>query len=335
VRVVVSGGRAVAAGRLAGLLQSRLVLDMPDPLDLTLAGISPSAAAVRRPPGRAYDVRDEAEIQLAIGDDESEELARRWGPPPEGAGPWRVLPLPEVVEGDRVPVDVPDALFVGVGGDDLVPLGFDLARDERRIVVAGPPRSGRSTALETIASRLLAAGRVVAVITTRRSTLTELVGGSRLHVLRPGEVDRFVELRRAHPDLGIVVDDAEGLDGNAIETALVEATRLVDQAEGVVAIAVDSRRASAAFRGIVPEVARAGTGLLLQPTTPADGDLFRIRVEPSATRRPGRGLHLSDGVATGIQVALPSTAQPSVAHPLAALPDAAVAPLDQPPSSSR
>jgi S-DNA-T family DNA segregation ATPase FtsK/SpoIIIE len=335
VRVVVSGGRAVAAGRLAGLLQSRLVLDMPDPLDLTLAGISPSAAAVRRPPGRAYDVRDEAEIQLAIVDDGSEELARRWGPPPEGAGPWRVLPLPEVVEGDRVPVDVPDALFVGVGGDDLVPLGFDLARDERRIVVAGPPRSGRSTALETIASRLLAAGRVVAVITTRRSTLTELVGGSRLHVLRPGEVDRFVELRRAHPDLGIVVDDAEGLDGNAIETALVEATRLVDQAAGVVAIAVDSRRASAAFRGIVPEVARAGTGLLLQPTTPADGDLFRIRVEPSATRRPGRGLHLSEGVATGIQVALPSTAQPSVAHPLVVLPDVAVARLDQPPSSSR
>lgn len=315
VRVVVSGGRAVAAGRLAGLLQSRLVLDMPDPLDLTLAGISPGAAAARRPPGRAYDVRDEAEVQLAIADDRTKSLARRWSPPPEGAGPWRVLPLPEVVDGDRVPAGDPDALLMGLGGDDLAPLGFDLARDERRIVVAGPRRSGRSTALGTIASRLLVTGRAVTVITTRRSPLTDLVGGPSLHVLRPGEVDRFVELRRAHPDLGIVIDDAEGLDGSAIETALVEATRLVDQAAGVVAIAVDSRRASAAFRGIVPEVARGGTGLLLQPTTPADGDLFRIRVEPSATRHPGRGLHVSDGVATGIQVALPTTAHPTATPP--------------------
>jgi S-DNA-T family DNA segregation ATPase FtsK/SpoIIIE len=315
VRVVVSGGRSVATGRLAGLLQSRLVLDMPDPLDLALAGISPSAAAVRRPPGRAYDVRDEAEVQLAIADDGTEELTRRWGSPPDGAGPWRVMPLPEVVDSDRVPAGGPDSLLVGLGGDDLAPLGYDLTRDERRIVVAGPPRSGRSTALGTVASRLLAAGRVVTVIATRRSPLTEWVGGPSLHVLHPGEVDRFIELRRAHPDLGIVVDDAEGLDGSPIETALVEATRLVDQAAGVVVIAVDSRHASAAFRGIVPEVARGGTGLLLQPTTPADGDLFRIRVEPSATRRPGRGLHVSDGVATGIQVALPSAALPTHVRP--------------------
>jgi hypothetical protein len=60
-------------------------------------------------------------------------------------------------------------------------------------------------------------------------------------------------------------------------------------------------------------MARSATGLLLQPTTPADGDLFRIRVEPSSTKRPGRGLHVSDGVATGIQVALPEVALPQVA----------------------
>jgi S-DNA-T family DNA segregation ATPase FtsK/SpoIIIE len=334
VRVVVSGGRAVAAGRLASLLQSRLVLDMPDPLDLTLAGISPGAAAVRRPPGRAYDVRDETEVQLAIADVSAAERAHRWDPPPPGAGPWRVLPLPDVVDGGRLPAAGPDDLLVGLGGDDLAPLGFDLARDERRIVVAGPPRSGRSTALEAIAMRLLAAGRVVAVITTRRSPLTELAGPAGLHVLRADEADRFVQLRQAHSDLGILVDDADGLDGSAIEGPLVEATRLVERAAGVVVICVDSRRASTAFRGIVPEMARAGTGLLLQPTTPADGDLFRIRIEPSPTRRPGRGLHVSDGLATGIQVALPPAAQPPAAQPPAALPEIAVAPLDQSPSPS-
>jgi S-DNA-T family DNA segregation ATPase FtsK/SpoIIIE len=344
IRVVVSGGRAVAAGRLASLLQTRLVLDMPDPLDLTLAGISPSAAAVRRPPGRAYDVRDGAEIQLAIagaprdgsvfgegsvfgqgsvsgegsvsGDGSgvlAAELARRWGAPPAGAGPWRVLPLPEVVDGHRLPIAGPDELLVGLGGDDLAPMGFDLARDERRIVVAGPPRSGRSTALQTIATRLLAAGRIVTVIPTRRSLLTELIGVPGLHVLRADDFDRFVELRQANPDLGIVIDDAEGIEGSPIEAAVIEATRLVEQAAGVVAIGVDTRRASAAFRGIVPEMAWSATGLLLQPTRPADGDLFRIRVEPSSTKRPGRGLHVSDGVATGIQVALPEVALPQVA----------------------
>ncbi len=156
---------------------------------------------------------------------------------------------------------------------------------------------------------------MVAVITTRRSLLTQLDGTPGLHVLGQDAFDRFVELRRAHPDLGIGVDDAAGLDGRPVEGALVEACRLGEQSRGVVVIAVDSRRASAAFRGIIPELSRAGTGLLPQPTATADGDLFRVRVEPSATRCPGRGLHVSDGVATGIQVALPPAAVPHVDPP--------------------
>ena len=51
LRVIVTGGRAVGSGRLSSLLDRRLVLAMPDPLDLTLVGLEPAEA--RRLRGQA------------------------------------------------------------------------------------------------------------------------------------------------------------------------------------------------------------------------------------------------------------------------------------------
>ena len=67
VRFAVTGGRAVLSGRLPGLLERRLVLHMPDPLDLTLAGVAPSLAATARPPGRAIDLQTGHELQRSPG----------------------------------------------------------------------------------------------------------------------------------------------------------------------------------------------------------------------------------------------------------------------------
>jgi S-DNA-T family DNA segregation ATPase FtsK/SpoIIIE len=103
----------------------------------------------------------------------------------------------------------------------------------------------------------------------------------------------------------VLVDDCECLDGTSIENALVEVTRLVEQAGGLVAAALDTRRSATAFRGLVPELSRSGTGIVLCPSSATDGDLLRTRVEPQSVRTPGRGLLVTDGLATPTQVATP------------------------------
>lgn len=326
VTVVVTGGRAVASGRLGSLLQRRLLLDMPDPVDLTLAGIRPAAANRHRPPGRALDARDEAEVQLSLpGDDPTADygdlaravadaVASRHGDCPVSERPWRLAPLPEHIPIDELPTTATtpgEHVAIGVGGDDVVPLGFDLGRDERRVLVLGPPGSGRSTLLHTLAVQLRRQGRDIALVAPRRSPLRQLEGHPRCHVLAPDECDRFVALRRERPELAVLVDDCDRLEGTPLESALVEATRLVESAGGLVAVALDTRRASTAFRGLVPEVSRGGVGVVLCPGAATDGELLRARVEVQSARVPGRGVLVTDGVPMPIQVAMPARQRPT------------------------
>ncbi|MBC9822741.1 FtsK/SpoIIIE domain-containing protein [Terrabacter sp. MAHUQ-38] len=323
VHVVVGGGRALLSGRLPGLLGQRLVLHMPDPLDLTLAGADPSLAAVTRPPGRAVELPSGHEVQLAVPG---------LGPSPEETGeainavrdahrnhpvsssswsasgasrPWRIAPLPSHIELVDVP-DLPDvrdhpdaALVLGVGGDEAAPLAIDSRH--RRFLVAGTSRSGRSTALAAIGDRLLAHGRHVVSVSPRRSPLSVWSETRGCIGLTPHDQTELVSARRGDPDLCFLVDDVELVDGSRVEEALVQAARLVDGTAGLVAVAADLARANAAFRGLVPEVARDGCGLLLGPASPTHGDVLGVRLELPTERRPGRGFLVLDGVAQPFQ----------------------------------
>ena len=77
-RLVVTGGRAVISGRLASHVQHRLVLPMPDPLDLILAGLSPDQVKGHRGAGRAIDVTTGHRVQLAhVGSDATSDSQTR------------------------------------------------------------------------------------------------------------------------------------------------------------------------------------------------------------------------------------------------------------------
>lgn len=315
LRLVVTGGRAVSTGRLSGLLQRRIVLAMPDPLDLTLAGVDARRASTPLPPGRGFELPGGQLVHLAhVGT--SVEQASQLAAVGSAADlahlrshdvlhqhlPWRVRALPTTV----APAELQShgrSLCLGLGGDDATTVHLDPAASGRRLLVVGPARSGRSTTLALIAQQLVAAGRPVAVITGRRSRLAELAGLPGLHLLDAAARGGFVELRRATPGLGILVDDAENLVGTPMEDALLEATTLVDTAEGVVVVAADTQRALGLFRGLVPEVCRDGCGILLSPVSAADGDLLRVRVDVPSERRPGFGFVVADGSCTPVQVA--------------------------------
>ncbi|WP_020144402.1 FtsK/SpoIIIE domain-containing protein [Terracoccus sp. 273MFTsu3.1] len=318
VRFAVTGGRAILSGRLPGLLDHRLALHLPDPLDLTLAGVSPELATTTRTPGRAIDLVSGHEVQLAATSDVAQAVAKvvdvHRGRSRERRDrvPWRIAALPEQARLEDLP-PAHDDLWVGVGGDDAAPLALPFGDGLRRVVVAGPNRSGRSTTLVTLGEQLVRLGRRVLVVSPRRSVLSLWADGRACPILTPHDATELIGVRRGDPDLCLLVDDAELVDGSGVEAALLEAARLVDGTEGILVVAAELTRANGAFRGLLPEVSRDGVGILLGATSPGDGDVLGVRLEIEGTRRPGRGHLVVHGGSTPVQVALvdPTTGRTS------------------------
>ena len=317
VQLVISGGRAVLAGRLPGLLEQRLVLPMPDPLDLTLAGVDPTLAAVSRPPGRGVDLLTGRLVQLAVpGAAPSAEAtravidARRAAHRPvleasgsatvRARGPWRITSLPANVDLSDLPTSL-DALVLGVGGDEATTLA--IPPGHRRFLVAGPSRSGRSNALAVVGERLLEHRLRAITVGARRSPLSDWAQSRGCPQLTPHDATDLIATRRDDPDVCLLIDDVELVDGSPVEEPLLQATRLVGDTRGFVAVAADLGRANAAFRGLVPEIARDGCGLVLGPTAPTDGDVLGVRLDVPVERRAGRGYLVIESTAQAVQVA--------------------------------
>jgi S-DNA-T family DNA segregation ATPase FtsK/SpoIIIE len=200
-----------------------------------------------------------------------------------------------------------DGVLVGLGDDDLVPLTLRPDRDGRRWLVAGGSRSGKSTALVTLTQSLLDAGTPVAVVADRPGPLDGL--RDHAHVVcwaRPHErsdVASLVAARQSHAGLAVIVDDADQTLDTPADPVLREIARLVERDAGLVVCSATTATVMTQYRGVAVEVARHQTGVLLGPSSPADGDLFGARVARARDRIPGRGLLIARGVTTPVQVA--------------------------------
>jgi hypothetical protein len=195
--------------------------------------------------------------------------------------------------------------LAGVTGEERRAYGPDLATGTApAFIVAGPPGSGRSTALVNISRALLAADARVVLVAPKASPLREVAGQS-------GVVDCFVHdalgtaeleaaLSSASPEEPVVVvmDDAEVLDK-------CDAGRLLKSVvhhgfEEGTALVVGCREDKLPFSlGWLEETKKAHRGLLLSPQERSTGDVIGIRTSDSITGwtiAPGRGwLHLGDG----------------------------------------
>jgi len=339
LRAAVTGDRTALSSRLGSVVAETLLLPLADPADATYAGLSRRDLPSSRTPGRALRLRDRAEIQLALRDPVAEAVEdgavepEAVGPEavdPEAVAPRAGSPLPFAVPSLPVHIDRaglaalarpaagPEALAVGVSADSGDVALLDPARDGRRILVAGHPRTGRSTTLATVGAAAVEAGRVVAVVEGPAgwvaAALAAVVGpaaatavgevgkGGCLRV-DPWDPQPLIDARRAHPDLVVLVDDADRLEGTPAEAPLLEVISLVDRDGGLVVAACTTTSVAAQFRGIVPAVARAQSGVLLAPRTPGDGEAFGIRAPRGMALVPGRGLHVSGREARELQIA--------------------------------
>lgn len=306
--------RAAVPGVVHAAARSRLVLRMGDADELHAAG----ARGVRQAPNSTPAGRgwiDGVEVQVAFTERVSArdrsprtDLTAAEGRGGHGPGAIRYLPH-ELPAGSLPPSTAGRAVALGLRDRDLEPAFIDLA--EGHLLVVGPRRSGRSTALATIA-RALGAGNpdLRAVLMAPRSTPLldiELWSGAAQGV---DECRRLIarlaeDGQRLSANDVLVIDDGEDLVDSDAGGELDVFVRSVARQGVCVLAALEVRAAHRTFAGWVHEMRRNRRGLLLEPDLDLDGELVGVRLhKPLATvHLPGRGFLVEDGLAELVQVA--------------------------------
>jgi S-DNA-T family DNA segregation ATPase FtsK/SpoIIIE len=201
---------------------------------------------------------------------------------------------------------------LGVGGETAEPVCIDVFCGAARLLVAGPPRSGRSTVLRAILAQAMCAGTRVVVAAPARSPLRGMAERLGLAVIDPAASADGVGAPPAQPTL-LLVDDCESYLDQPAGDAL---DRWLRDPGAAVAAAVAGRTEDLAtsYRGLGAQVRRTNCGLLLRPG-PVDGELLGVRLprRPSSGP-PGRGVLVGDpqwgplfedGEPIPLQVAIP------------------------------
>ncbi len=95
----------------------------------------------------------------------------------------------------------PGAILVGVGGPTGAPWHWRPADDGRRLLVAGPPSSGRTNVLRVFAESLCAAGRFVVIVQPGSSPSGTRSWPEGVLMTGAEHPDALIRVRRDHPDL--------------------------------------------------------------------------------------------------------------------------------------
>lgn len=327
IRVVIGSDRSGIMGRYSLLVEDRILLSSNDPSDYATVGLPTKQVPATMAPGRGFRGGERPqEVQFAILDASGEgtaqvrmihelgrEVAERYGDLPRPLRPHRVDELPVAISiDDALALDESDAAIspsfipIGVGGDMLALCGFDPLTTGPGFLIAGPPRSGRSSALLVPVSRHLANRRDVVVIAPRRSPLRELKGRG-LQVFTGSEP--IEEIREAIKNLRqqhlIVVDDFEVVGADSpLGQLLGETLGGMRDTLNALIVAGGIDEIGAIYRGLPADLKRGRTGLVLAPRGSNDGDVLNARLPRSVGGAvpQGRGLLVNPSGHMWVQV---------------------------------
>ena len=319
--VVTADGSHAVPHAVAAACRQRLVFRLADRADHAAFGIDPAAVPVL-PAGRCIAALGSTTIQIARPANglasAAAAVASRHpkvrSPAAARRGPAAVAVLPtqlsraELARADRPQIVAPDGLLelpLGVADSDLSVAHLTLLPGGHALV-AGPPRSGRTTALSSIAAAGRDAGLAVVVVTA--------FGGATSASGAWGPVDAMLD--HADPDLLAAIDDADREPAGLL--VLVDDADLTPDDHPVLGILATERRADrhvvaagrsdrlrSAYGHWSRELHADRTGLLLQPDPDLDGDLLGVHLPRrfATSLLPGRGWLAGNGHDGLIQVA--------------------------------
>jgi S-DNA-T family DNA segregation ATPase FtsK/SpoIIIE len=295
---------------MTSLAQQRLALALADPADYAQFGLV-RRAIPRLVPGRAIVAGSSQLIQIARPSEAPAGAVARvaaripapsGGPAPIGVLPERVGlgPLLAAGRSEREPLFIP----LGIGDERLEAAGLELYEGDHGLI-AGPPRSGRSTGLLTAAAVLarLYPDIPVGAIALRRSPLRDCPTLDRL-AGTPDEVAALVgELRAADHLHVLLIDDADALEDPTRALSDLFSAPLA-HLHAIVAGRSDALRSLGHWS---VGVRRSRAGVLLQPDLTADGPLLGAVLprRPAPPLRPGCGFRVAAGGHELIQLAVP------------------------------
>lgn len=300
---------------LSSSVPNKLLFRLADPYDYASFGIA-AADVPRMCPGRAIDAVTRREVQVGVPPSPGGlaeavgAVAKTWGPSTTGPRPSPIAVLAAHVElHDVVPAgDLAGAeWFVPFGLDDsfLAPAGFRLGEGDHALV-AGPPRSGRSTALCTIAA-VVSRHRpdvAITVVALRRSPLRDIPGATEVVTDAGALAAAMGRVNEAEAPQLVLVDDAEGVDDTGGAIAALLARRRSD-VHVVAAGRADALRTM--YGHWSSEVRRSRQGLALRPHVDFDGELWQTLLPRHGPSQlcAGRGYLVLEGQAELFQVARP------------------------------
>ncbi len=307
VHVAISADRLGAVPlALSSLAQQRLAFQLAEPADYAQFGI-PRRALPRFVPGRAIAAGTSQVLQVARpAVPLAQAVSGRVGADREG-GPAPVGMLP-----DRVALDAllgagrgghePWFLPLAIGDESLAPTGFELY-DGDHALVAGPPRSGKTTALVVAAkvTRALYPEIAVVGVAMRRSALRELPGLDALATDAGGLEALIEELGRGDRQRLLLIDD-----GDAVDDPRRQLAELLSAAVSGLHVIVAGRPDTFRSMGHWSASARhSRTGLLLAPDLQMDGALLGTALprRPAPPARPGCGYRVDPSGYELVQVA--------------------------------
>ncbi|WP_284283628.1 FtsK/SpoIIIE domain-containing protein [Arsenicicoccus piscis] len=342
VHVAATFDRGFLSSGIGSHFRERLVLALADPTDALLLGLD-RPRSTRTVPGRATRVRDRCDLQVALTAP-IEPPTGPTGSPTSSTAAFRLAGLPDRVALGRL-WSVDEASTddnrppwpVGIGEDDTQ-VGLDL-RQRRAALVVGPPGSGRSSALALLAA---AQHRPVVLLSGTEALATcwrALAAPAPRWAGRPSEpgvVARLDQLVAEDPDLVVVVDDLDqpsgsgggwgaatgaaevGADAEALLLGWLATNNAISPkgannpqgTQSTVLAAATTAATASAYRGLLAELRRHRTGLVLAPSGVLDHEVFGVPVPTVGSARPGRGVVVESSRVTPVQLAHPDGRSP-------------------------
>ena len=329
IHLIVTGDRTVLSGRIATLTEDKIAFRLPDKSDMTFIGLTPRKVPEQMPPGRGIRAESHVQTHVAVLSEDTSgqgqaaamgEIGRlataRDADVPRAQRPFRVDVLPARLTFDEAwalrdpAVTSPLWALVGVGGDEVEAQGPDLARGAS-FVVAGPPRSGRSAVLMSMARSLLAGGSQLVIAAPRASPLRELEGQPGVKAVFSGGglgTDELKAVLKGTGPLVVLIDDAEMLKDCEAGDVLKQIINTGADNELALVMAGGIDQICRGFSGWQIDAKNARRGALLAPQSTTDGDLIGTKVSRSIlgqSTQAGRALvHLGDGELRTVQVPL-------------------------------